>query len=333
MESSPISGQATLAQVESAIREMLLGSDQMVLTYLQEVVQGIGKRLRPQMLITFAELFGHPDTTAVITCAACAELLHTASLIHDDVIDTAESRRGLPTINGRHGNEIAVIVGDYILALVFHRLITMQDFILLELTVRASQNLGIGIIEEVRKRNDLNLSEEQYFNIIRLKTGALFGLVCEMGAYLGGAGEEHQASAREYGHSFGLAFQVLDDLLDFTLTKTEAGKPTFSDLKEGRITLPLIHARSRDEVRTRELVEQFQHEPTRASADTIRSWLKESGSLSLSLRKAEELLASGHRQLERIADGFARPELASRLTELENRAFSRVPSWVRELGE
>lgn len=302
----------------------------MVLAYLEEVAQGIGKRLRPQMLITFAELFGRGDSPAVIDCAACGELLHTASLIHDDVIDSAPSRRGLPTVNGRHGSEIAVIVGDYILALVFRRLIAMQDFTLLDLTVKASQNLGIGIIHEVRNRNRLGLSEEEYFSIIRLKTGALFGLVCQMGAYLGGASEHHQASAREYGHLFGLAFQVLDDLLDFTLTEDEAGKPTFSDLREGRITLPLIHAREVDEPHTRELVERFQHQPTPASAESIRRWLGESGSLSRSLGKAQELLGQSREEIERMSEGFARPEALSRLTDLESQAFARVPPWVQE---
>ncbi|OPX22733.1 MAG: hypothetical protein B1H03_03640 [Planctomycetales bacterium 4484_113] len=193
MASPETTSRADLAQVERAIREVLLGADEMVLTYLEQVAQGIGKRLRPQMLITFADLFGNSKPDSVVNCAACSELLHTASLIHDDVIDTAESRRGLPTINGRHGNEIAVIVGDYLLALVFQRLIAMQDIKLLKLVVTASQHLGIGIIEEVRNRNNLALSEEDYTNIIRLKTGALFALVCEMGAYLGGANEEQSA--------------------------------------------------------------------------------------------------------------------------------------------
>jgi len=330
MASPETTSRADLAQVERAIREVLLGADEMVLTYLEQVAQGIGKRLRPQMLITFADLFGNSRPDSVVNCAACSELLHTASLIHDDVIDTAESRRGLPTINGRHGNEIAVIVGDYLLALVFQRLIAMQDIKLLKLVVTASQHLGIGIIEEVRNRNNLALSEEDYTNIIRLKTGALFALVCEMGAYLGGANEEQQAGSREYGHFFGLAFQVLDDLLDFTLTDAEAGKPTFSDLREGRITLPLIYARNTDEARTRTLVELFQREPTPSNAENIRHWFAECGSLLHSLTAAEELLERGRSEVKKMEKSFAHPELASRLKTLEEQAFARVPAWVRK---
>src|SRR4030043_136475 len=176
----------SLAEVERAIHDILFGSDQLVLDYVRKVAQGVGKRLRPQLLIMFADLFGASDARTVMNTAACCELLHTVSLIHDDVIDEAETRRGLATLNRQHGNEIAVIVGDYILALAFQRLTRIRDFTLLELTMGTSKQLGLGVIEEVRHRNRLDLAEEKYFEVINLKTGALFALVCEGGAYLGG---------------------------------------------------------------------------------------------------------------------------------------------------
>ena len=329
METAKARCSVTLEEVETAIRDILFGSDQLVLDYVREVAQGVGKRLRPQLLISFADMLGNPDTRTVTNTAACCELLHTASLIHDDVIDEAETRRGLATLSSRYGNEIAVITGDYILALAFQRLTRIRDFTVLELTMAASKQLGLGVIEEVRHRDRLDLPEERYFEIIRYKTGALFALVCEGGAYLGGADESAMALAREFGMSFGVGFQVVDDLLDVTLNQDETGKPTFKDLQEGRITLPIIHAASVDAGRTAALVEAFQQEHSDDAEARVREWLVECGALAYAMGKADELFAQAEKELEKLAPACGRPQFAAGITDAITQVTASVPEWVR----
>jgi geranylgeranyl pyrophosphate synthase len=329
METAKARCSVTLKEVETAIRDILFGSDQLVLDYVREVAQGVGKRLRPQLLIMFSDLLGSPDARTVTNTAACCELLHTASLIHDDVIDEAETRRGLATLSSHYGNEIAVITGDYILALAFQRLTRIRDFTVLELTMAASKQLGLGVIEEVRHRNRLDLPEEHYFEIIRYKTGALFALVCEGGAYLGGADEDAMALAREFGTSFGLGFQVVDDLLDVTLTEDEAGKPTFKDLQEGRITLPIIHAASLDQEKTAQLVQAIQREHSDETVGRVREWLTESGALAYAADRADGLFAQAKNELEKLLPACGRPQFAAGIIDAIALVTDSVPAWVR----
>ena len=314
--------------MEATIHSVLAGSDQLVQDYVREVAQGVGKRLRPQLLILFADLCGTPDAHRVRYAAACCELLHTVSLIHDDVIDEAETRRGLRTLNTNHGNEIAVIVGDYILALAFEELTRLRDFTMLELTMAASKQLGLGVIQEVRHRERLNLTAAEYFEVLGLKTGSLFGLVCEGGAYLGGAGEAGRAQAREFGHCFGLGFQVVDDLLDLTLTEEEAGKPTFNDLKEGRITLPLLFAAEIDSARTSELVAEFRRKPSAGAAARVRNWLADCGALRSAHEQASAWFDRAQAQLHQLVPACSHPELAESVCGIINQVLAQVPKWV-----
>ncbi len=319
-----------LDDVEREMRSILYEADTLVHDYIALVAQGVGKRMRPLLLIMFADLFGTPDPGNVVVSAACCELLHTVSLIHDDVIDSAETRRGLATLNHRFGNEAAVIVGDYILAQSFLRLAQLRDFTILELTINASKKLGLGVIEEIRARDKLNLSAGKYYEMIGLKTGALFALVCEGGAYLGGADEAGMASAREFGRNLGVAFQVVDDLLDLTQSPDEAGKPTFSDLREGRITLPVIYACETDLDRTALLIAAYKTTYRESREKEIRKWLVESGALRRSLEDASGLLACARNELERATSLGAHPEKAAGILELTNQVLVRIPAWARE---
>ena len=318
-----------LAGVEERLRAITSGSDQLVRHYFEEMHQGRGKRLRPRLLIACAGLFNGAPAASLANCAACCELLHTATLIHDDVIDEAGTRRGLPTTNARYGNEIAVVVGDYLLALVFTSLNEERDFALSNLVLRTSQELGMGVIEEVLHRNDFDLAPEKYFQMIYLKTAALFELCCRMGTYLGGAGREAQDTAAGYGAALGLAFQVVDDLLDLTCDEAATGKPVFNDLREGRITLPLIHALSAAPEETRALIADFQAHPGVEHAAPILEQLKRLGSLQHAYNAALEHLAEAAQLRAKLAAGTDAPEQAEELARIEERVLSVLPDYVR----
>jgi octaprenyl-diphosphate synthase len=293
--------------------------------YICDVSQNRGKLIRPRLLIHMAQLFGGGRSENLVNCAACCELLHTASLIHDDVIDEAATRRGKLTLNTRYGNEIAVVVGDYLLALVFEAMCEEQDFELLSLMLAASRELGSGVIEEVANRNNFTLSVEKYYDVIYLKTASLFSLCTRMGAYLGGADARQQAMALEYGRLLGLAFQVVDDLLDLTLEASSTGKPAMIDIKEGRITLPLIHALIEAPDATRAAVEAYQaavyeavqrgrpgESPEPEGAAALKDKLAGLGSLSFAYAEAGRLLAESQAHLAELAAGgnpAARAEL------------------------
>jgi len=303
---------SSLALVDQSLAEILAGCDPLVADYVDQAASVRGKLIRPRLMLAIASIFEKADLEQVARCAACCELLHTATLIHDDVIDQADTRRGILTLNNRYGNEIAVVVGDYVFALVLKAINAERDFRLMQMMLETSQEMGLGIIEEIHHRNDFKMDVEKYYEVIYLKTAALFKLCCSMGAYLGGAGPEEIALAGNYGKQLGLGFQIIDDLLDLVRDSSETGKSAFNDLREGRITLPLIHSLGQEPERTRGLIEAFQSEPTTAAGAEVRSHLVSTGSLGFArdralsfISEARSLLPSlDHRAngaLERLA--------------------------------
>lgn len=316
---------AALKLVSTRIERILAGSDPLVLKYISEMSKGRGKRIRPRLMIVTARLYGRTELQGVANCAACCELLHTASLIHDDVIDQAELRRGLPTLNFRYGNEIAVVVGDYVLALLVRALNEERDFMLSEMLLATSQHLGMGVIEEVLNRNNFQLSVEKYYEVIYYKTAALFSLCSAMGAYLGGAEGEALSLAQEYGKQLGLGFQVVDDLLDLSQDASVTGKPAFSDLREGRITLPWIHALAAEPRETKRLVEAFQDGAAETAADEIREHLARLGSISFAYAAAQEFITRAKGLGEKLARRAPCPELAVDLADIEQRVLHALP--------
>lgn len=259
-------------EIEKKLREVLLGSDPIVIQYMESIASQHGKRLRPKLVMIFARIFGGYDYKKSIEAACLSELFHTATLIHDDVIDVAEVRRGYVTLSNQFGNEIAVIVGDYLLAMVLDRVSKLRDFTMLDMFVETSKKLGVGVLVEISNRNNFELSVDNYLRVIELKTAVLFELCTRLGAHLGGASDERVKLAAKYGRSFGMAFQVVDDLLDIAADEKKTGKPVFNDLKEGRITLPIIHSLSVDPALEDLLVEwQTAGDDSAASGDSAQS--------------------------------------------------------------
>ena len=257
---------------------------------------GGGKRLRPALLLLSANYAGRMDRSA-IRLAAVVELLHSATLIHDDVIDSAGTRRGRPSANARWGNHRSVLTGDWLYMQSFQMALEERNFRILDILIDLTQKMVEGELIQLEKIGRIDVTEEDALRLATYKTACLFSGCARLGGVLGRlAGAEEQALA-EYGRYAGLAFQLVDDLLDFTASAQQLGKPVLSDLKEGKVTLPLIYAMENGHREARELVAQVLEEK-------IVSLVQDSGALDRARCLAQDYAQraksclNGHRDSE-----------------------------------
>ena len=199
-----------------------------------------GKRIRPAVLLMAARLSGYKGDRAILY-AAVVEFIHTATLVHDDIIDDAELRRGRLAVHSRWGNDITVLLGDYLYIKSMALALTHDSLEVIRLLCDVTLRMIEGELYQLTKNGDADITEDEHFDIIRRKTAYLFGGCAQIGGMLGGVTSEHEQALREYGFNLGVAFQLVDDLLDFTGNTQAVGKPIGSDLCEGKVTLPLIH--------------------------------------------------------------------------------------------
>jgi octaprenyl-diphosphate synthase len=200
-----------------------------------------GKLLRPTLLLLSNEVGGRPHPRAV-TLAALVELVHLATLVHDDAVDHSVLRRGMPTVNALWNHQTAIIMGDYLYSRSVTELARLGRIDLLDVLSRAANEMSVGELRQLVSCDALRFSEDDYYRLIANKTASLMAAACEMGAVAGT--EEHRDSLARYGHALGMAFQIADDLLDYTESEAVTGKPSGQDLREHKQTLPLIAARA-----------------------------------------------------------------------------------------
>ena len=219
----------------------------------EHILGGGGKRLRPSLLLLVAQMLRY-DGYRDVVYGAVVEFIHTATLIHDDIIDEADVRRGRTSVNYGWGNNLTVLVGDYIFMHSMHMALGEGNLDILRLLSDATIKMIEGEILGTERNGRTDLSAEDYFEIVSRKTAALFGATCRIPAYLVDLPESSAAALFNYGYNLGICFQLIDDLLDFTSSTEVLGKPALSDLKEGKLTLPLILATPRATARERELI-------------------------------------------------------------------------------
>jgi octaprenyl-diphosphate synthase len=207
----------------------------------QHLVAAKGKRVRPILVFLSAKL-GDPDTDAAVKVGAAVEVIHTATLLHDDSLDRSGLRRGLPTVNRLWNDQVSVIMGDYLFCTAFKLLHEAGLFDVASVISEGSNRVTFGEMFQMDLRGKYDISEKAYLDMIRNKTAALFSCACEAGAILGGLGDTDRASLVRYGESLGVAFQIVDDVFDVVGDADLMGKPVGSDLRDGRITLPVIAA-------------------------------------------------------------------------------------------
>ena len=213
-----------------------------VIAYLGDYLRRSGgKRVRPALtILSNYAVGGDGSSQSSIRMATVMEFLHTATLVHDDVIDKAETRRNRPSINSEFGNQTAVLMGDWLYMSAFETSLVERSLPILDILTAVTRRMTEGELLQLTQLGRTDISEGQYFDVIARKTAYLFSACCEIGALLGGAAPEQQAMLRDYGMNLGVAFQLIDDLLDFTSTEDVLGKPAGADLVEGKVSLPLI---------------------------------------------------------------------------------------------
>jgi octaprenyl-diphosphate synthase len=205
-----------------------------------------GKRVRPAVLLMAARLSGYTGEFAV-RYAAVVEFIHTATLVHDDIIDDSDLRRGRLAVHSRWGNNITVLLGDYLYIKSMRLALTYDTLEVVRLLCDVTLRMIEGELYQLTKNGDADITEDEHFDIIRRKTAYLFGGCAQIGGMLGGVTSEQAQALQEYGFNLGMAFQLVDDLLDFTGDAAALGKPVGADLREGKMTLPLIHLLQQDE--------------------------------------------------------------------------------------
>ncbi|MEQ8770874.1 MAG: polyprenyl synthetase family protein [Phycisphaerales bacterium] len=312
---------AALGRVEEVFAAALETDHQPVANLCAHVERYRGKMLRPVLAIT-AGLAAHPDSSnafaagdpdrlvshELVTVGAVVEMVHMATLVHDDVLDEADVRRRGPTVNNLHGNEPAIILGDYLIATAYHLCSTLPERAYAIAVGRASQDVCAGELLQLHHREDWSLTQDEYFEIIQGKTGALTAVACELGARAAGGSDDERTALAAYGRLLGNAFQIQDDLLDLGGTEDAVGKSVGKDLEMGKLTLPLIHhlnaADTDRRARSLALIETASHGGD--GRDELRAALETTGSIDAAQVAANDLVAQAKAQLESLADTPAR---------------------------
>jgi octaprenyl-diphosphate synthase len=209
------------------------------------IVAAGGKRLRPLLTLASARLCGYPGHSGAmrhVALAACVEFIHTATLLHDDVVDESLLRRGLASANAVFGNQASVLVGDFLFARAFQLMVADGSLKVLAILSRAAATIAEGEVLQLATQNDLSTSEDRYLDVIKGKTAALFTAACQVGAVVADRPEEEEMALADYGTNLGIAFQLVDDALDYAADQATLGKTVGDDFREGKITLPVLAA-------------------------------------------------------------------------------------------
>jgi octaprenyl-diphosphate synthase len=310
--------QNDLNRTDSLFEEVLSTDNQFVLDMVRYLGETQGKKVRAAMsLLAFrACKQGQIEATTLeyqqsLMTAEAVELIHNATLVHDDVIDDSDTRRGRKTLNYRWGNEITVLMGDFIFARVFGLLARHVDPKVIQVISVATDRLCEGEIQEVRARFLVTQNEAEYYDIIEKKTAALMAVACEAGAMLAGASDAVRHALRDYGLKVGVAFQLADDLLDLTAPEAKLGKPNGHDIKEGKFTLPLLHALAICSKEQRSEVQETLLKAELAPHDVtfVMEFIKRHGGITYASRKAEALVAESKQLLGVLPDGPSKASL------------------------
>ncbi|HJQ20243.1 MAG TPA: polyprenyl synthetase family protein [Gemmatimonadaceae bacterium] len=314
------SSSVTLASIQAPVRERL---EQIVPELQRVVVSGLpmieqvsahllrmrGKLFRPTLTLLSSEIEGRGESGA-LTVAAAIELMHLATLVHDDSVDHSVLRRGLPTVNALFSHQVSVIMGDFLYSRALRALVELDNLPVLRILVEVSNQLTIGEMRQLAAVDALDFDEAAYVELIRCKTATLLSAACQTGAMYGAP--RHAPAMRTFGERLGLAFQIADDLLDYTADEHVTGKPTGADLKEHKVTLPLIAALPRLRPAARARIDALfaDESPSDALVDEVVGIVGEAGGLEYARQRGAAFADEANEALRGLPESPVRAALA-----------------------
>ncbi len=277
-----------LQKVENEFRNMLRSDVELIDKVVAHIVSYKGKRLRPILLLLSSGLKGE-ITEQSIQAATIVELLHTATLIHDDVVDGSELRRGGPSVNSIWNNKVSILIGDYLFSAVLSNLSGLNDLRLINIISRVARSMSQGELLQLEHGYNYEMEESIYFELISNKTASLLAATCELGAITSLANDKaHHENLRNFGENLGIAFQIKDDLLDFMGSELTLGKPVAKDIIENTITLPLLYGlKNSNNHEHGKVLDRLKNGIQKEDVEIIREFAVESGGIDYALKKAE----------------------------------------------
>lgn len=292
--------------VEKALENTVQGESPVLREASLHLLKAGGKRIRP-VFVLLSGKFGHNNSEAVKDVAVALELIHMASLVHDDVIDDSELRRGKPTIKTMWDNRIAMYTGDYIFAKALELATKIKNPLAHEILSKTIVELSIGEIEQIKEKFKFDQNLRHYLRRIKRKTALLIASSCQLGAIAAGAEEKIHRHLFRFGYYVGMSYQIIDDVLDFTSTEEKLGKPAGGDLRQGNITLPVLFAMENEEIRS-EIIEAHEN-ISDTEMDRLIGLIKASGAIEKSLDISNKYLQKALQSLEGLPKNNARRTL------------------------
>jgi octaprenyl-diphosphate synthase len=297
-----------LQAVDAAIQHHLSSEIPLVGHISHHIIQSGGKRLRPLLHLLSALAVGYRGTDH-ITLAAVIEFIHTATLLHDDVVDGSLQRRGYATANTLFGNAASVLVGDFLYSRAFQMMASLKRLEVMDILSETTNTIAEGEVLQLSYRHQPDLTEAEYFKVIRCKTAALFQASTELGAVLTPTAPVIRAALAAYGHHVGIAFQLMDDILDYEANPEDWGKNVGDDFKEGKMTLPLIYALQRVSDPQKQTIKQAIQHPEEVALEPIRALIHASGALEFCRDKCFEYTERAGKALSPLPASSAKEAL------------------------
>jgi octaprenyl-diphosphate synthase len=284
------------------------------------LLQMRGKMFRPTLALLASEADGHPEPRA-ITLAAVVELMHVATLVHDDSVDHSVLRRGLPTVNALFSHQVSVIMGDFLYSRALTALVGMGDLEILRIVTDVANQLTIGEMRQLAAIDALRFSEDEYYQLIRCKTASLLSGACESGALCGAS--RYRNALAEYGDRLGMAFQISDDILDYDGTEAITGKPVGLDLREHKVTLPLIAAMANVTPAARQRIEALfaDESPDDDLIVEVVCIVRDAGGIEYARRRGEEFAHEAEETAKSLRSSPARSALIGAISYVMDRQF------------
>ena len=309
-----------MEQVDEVIRTRLSSKVALVDQIGRYIVEAGGKRVRPRLLLLFADALGH-EGSAQHELAATVEFIHTATLLHDDVVDESSLRRGRATANALFGNAASVLVGDFLYSRAFQMMVSVNQMRVLDVVADATNVIAEGEVLQLMNMHDPDLAVDDYLQVIRFKTAKLFEASARLGAILGKADAATEEACADFGRRLGTAFQLVDDLLDYEGRSEELGKNVGDDIREGKATLPVLLAMERCSPEEREMLRQAIRTGEVERLSQIIDVVRRTGAIEATRSAAEDEIARARANLDVLPAGRAREALLELCSRAVHRSY------------